>query len=76
MTRGHVSWSNFTDFIEGPCIICGNEVRYLLPADRPTPALLYHATCDPTPVLRQQLKAGPPPPLLPDAYTLKRQKPV
>jgi hypothetical protein len=71
MKRGHVSWSNFTDFVEGPCVVCGNEVRFVLPADRPDPALLYHATCDPMPVLRQQLKSLSVP-ALPSEYTVRK----
>ncbi len=65
MKRRHVSWSNFADVIEGPCVVCQTEVRYLLPADRPDPALLCHPTCDIMPALREKLKAATPPPLPP-----------
>ena len=70
MKRGHVSWSNFTDFIEGPCVVCGVEVRFVLPSDRPDPALLYHATCNVMPVLRERLKSAHPP-VLPAAYIIR-----
>src|SRR5438105_11642741 len=63
MIRRHVSWSNFTDLVEGPCVVCGKEVQYVIPADRPSPVLLYHATCDPMGALRERLKTATPPPL-------------
>ena len=64
--RSRVSWSNFTDVVEGPCVVCGVNVRYVIPSDRPTPAILFHPTCDVMPVLRERLKAATPPPLPPD----------
>lgn len=66
MKRSRVSWSNFTDYVEGPCVVCGGEVHYVIPSDRPNPALLYHSTCDPMPALREKLKAATPPPLPPE----------
>lgn len=63
MNRQHVSWSNFTDSIEGPCAVCGQPVQFLLPADRPSPAFLTHGTCDIMPVLREKVKAARPAPL-------------
>jgi len=63
MKRSHVSWSNFTDQVEGPCVVCGQEVQYVIPADRPDPAILYHATCDPIKALRERLKTAAPQPL-------------
>lgn len=63
MKRSHASWSNFTDVVEGPCAVCGLEVRYVIPADRPDPALLFHPTCDVIPILREKLKTATPPPL-------------
>lgn len=73
MKRGHVSWSNFTDYIEGPCAVCGVEVRFVIPADRPDPSLLYHATCDVMGALREHLKTATPPPL-PIEYTVLKTK--
>jgi hypothetical protein len=70
MKRTHVSWSNFTDRVEGPCVVCGQPVSYVIPADRPDPALLYHATCDPIAVLRARLKTFTPPPL-PASQTIR-----
>jgi len=75
MKRGHVSWSNFTDYIEGPCVVCGVEVHFVIPADRPSPSLLYHATCEVMPVLREHLKTATPPPL-PVEYTVVKAKAV
>jgi hypothetical protein len=49
-------------------------VRFVIPADRPDPALLYHATCDPMAVLRERLKSAPAVPLLPADQTIKGQK--
>ena len=43
--------------------VCGVDVRYVIPNDRPDPALLFHPTCDVMPVLREKLKAATPPPL-------------
>ncbi len=65
MKRSHVSWSNFTDTVEGPCIVCNVEVRYLIPSDRSDPAFLYHPTCNVMPALREKLKAATPSPLPP-----------
>ena len=65
MKRSHVSWSNFTDKVEGPCIVCGVEMYFVLPNDRPDPAFLCHPTCDIMPALREKLKAATPPPLPP-----------
>lgn len=65
MKRYHTSWSNFTDIIEGPCVVCNVEVRFLIPADRPSPSILFHPTCDVMPALREKLKAATPPPLPP-----------
>jgi hypothetical protein len=73
MTRSSTSWSVFVDQVEGPCVVCGVDVRYMLPSDRPTPALLYHATCDPTPFLRAGLKEAAPP-LLPPEFTIHSKK--
>jgi hypothetical protein len=70
MKRERVSWSNFTDRIEGPCVVCGAEVHYLLPSDRSDPALLFHATCDPMGALRERLKSASPP-ALPASYTVR-----
>ncbi len=71
MKRSHVSWSNLTDQVEGPCVVCGQEVHYVIPSDRPDPAILYHATCDPTPVIRERLKTQTPPPPLPANQTIR-----
>lgn len=71
--RTHVTWSNWTDLIEGPCAVCGKEVRYLIPDDRPTPAVLFHSTCNIMPILREKLKTATPA-LLPSAYTIKGSK--
>jgi hypothetical protein len=42
------------------------NVRYVIPDDRPDPAILFHPTCDVMPVLREKLKAATPPPLPPE----------
>ena len=73
MKRTRATWSNFTDTIEGPCVVCGVEVRFVIPNDRPDPALLYHPTCDVMPLLRERLKTVTPPPLPPD-QTIRFQK--
>jgi hypothetical protein len=65
MKRSHVSWSNFTDEIVGPCVVCQGEVQFVIPSDRPDPTILFHPTCDVMPVLREKLKAATPPPLPP-----------
>jgi hypothetical protein len=65
MDRKRVSWSNFTDEIKGPCVVCGVEVHFVIPNDRPSPALLFHPTCDVMPILREKLKASTPPPMPP-----------
>jgi hypothetical protein len=70
MKRTKVGWSNSTDLIEGPCAVCGKEVRYVIPDDRPDPAILYHATCDVMPLLREQLKKATPP-ILPPEYNVR-----
>jgi hypothetical protein len=75
MKRSRASWSNFTDVVEGPCAVCGVEVRYVIPNDRPDPAFLYHSTCDVMPVLREKLKAATPPPLPPEE-TIRFRKPA
>ena len=72
MKRTTIPWSDATDLIEGPCVVCGKEVRYVIPADRPDPALLYHATCDVMPLLRERLKTAPPPPRLASAYLVSK----
>ncbi|OGR93099.1 MAG: hypothetical protein A2992_08840 [Elusimicrobia bacterium RIFCSPLOWO2_01_FULL_59_12] len=72
MKRSKVSWSNAVDAVEGPCAVCGKEVRYVIPDDRPDPALLYHATCDVMPLLRERLKKAVPP-ILPLEYTIPRK---
>jgi hypothetical protein len=56
-------------------VICGQTVRFVIPADRQDPALLYHATCDPTPVLRKRLKEIHVP-LLPPEYTVSKPKEI
>jgi len=73
MQRAHVSWSNFTDRVEGPCVVCGKDVDFVIPADRPSPAFLYHATCNPIAVLREKLKTATPP-ALPPSDTIRFQK--
>jgi hypothetical protein len=40
-------------------------VHFVIPNDRPSPALLFHPTCDVMPILREKLKAATPPPLPP-----------
>jgi hypothetical protein len=49
------------------------EVRYVIPADRPDPAILYHSTCNVMPKLRELLQKAAPPPLAPE-YTIKGAK--
>jgi len=66
MKRTRASWSNFTDVIEGPCVVCGVQVQYVIPNDRPDPALLYHPTCDVMPILRERLKSATPPAMAAD----------
>ena len=73
MKRSHVSWSNFTDRVEGACVVCGKDVDFVLPADRPSPVLLYHATCNPIQALRTSLKASTPPPPLAAKDTIRFQ---
>src|SRR5438045_1925088 len=75
MKRSRVSWSNAVDLVEGPCAVCGKEVQYLIPSDRPDPAMLYHATCDMMPLLREQLKKASPPRLAPE-YTVRKPTPA
>ncbi len=70
MNRTHVSWSNFTDEVAGPCLVCGAEVRFVIPADRPSPAMLYHSTCDISAALRSSLKTATPP-ALPGSDTIR-----
>ena len=75
MKRSRVSWSNSVDLIEGACVVCGKEVRFVIPDDRPNPSLLYHPTCDMMPAVRAILKTATPPPPLPIEYTVPRAKP-
>lgn len=75
MKRSKVSWSNDVDEISGPCVVCGKEVHFVLPSDRPSPSLLYHPTCDMMPAIREQLKKANPPPL-PVEYTVPKAKPA
>jgi hypothetical protein len=72
MKRTRVSWSNMVDQIEGPCVVCGQQVYFVLPADRPDPAILFHPTCDVMPKLREQLKSAKPP-VLPPEYVIPRR---
>ena len=65
MNRQHSSWSNFTDVVEGPCVVCNQEVHFVIPADREDPTILYHATCDPIGVIRVNLKTKTVPPMNP-----------
>lgn len=76
MKRTRVTWSNDVDQIEGPCIVCGKEVRFVIPSDRPDPSLLYHSTCDMMPMIREHLKTATPPPLMPSEYVISKPKPV
>ena len=73
MTRTPASWSPFVDLVEGPCVVCAQTVRFVIPKDRSDPALIHHATCNPMTILRSQLKDVKPPPL-PDDQTIKGQK--
>jgi hypothetical protein len=76
MKRSKVSWSESVDLIEGPCAVCGKEVRFVVPFDRPDPKLLYHSTCDMMPLIREQLKTATPP-LMPEQNIIKKApKPV
>jgi hypothetical protein len=75
MKRTRVSWSDAVDQIEGPCVVCGKDVQYLMPVDRPDPALLFHSTCDVMPVLREKLKTATPP-LMPEQNIVVKPKPV
>ena len=72
MKRSKVSWSNSVDRIEGPCVVCGKEVYFVIPDDRPDPVLLYHSTCDMMPAIRERLKTATPPPL-PSEYVIPRR---
>ncbi len=63
MKREKTSWSNLADVVVGPCAVCGQEVRYVIPSDRPDPAFLNHSTCDILPLLRVKIKTANPPPL-------------
>ncbi len=72
MKRSKVSWSNSVDVIEGPCVVCGKEVHFVVPDDRPSPALLYHPTCDMMPAIREHLKKATPPPM-PAANVIPRK---
>ncbi len=69
MKRTHSSWSNSTDIVEGPCVVCQQPVRYVIPFDRPDPVLLAHPTCDVMPALREKLRSVNPP-VLPGEFTL------
>lgn len=73
MNRKPVSWSLEVSEVEGPCVVCGGNVHYFVGINTPTPAMLYHATCDPTPILRANLKTANPP-LLPPEYTIHHKK--
>ena len=75
MKRTQVNWSNGVDLVEGPCAVCQKEVQYVIPSDRPDPAILYHATCDVMPLLREQLKKATPPPL-PSEYVISKPTPA
>ena len=75
MKRSKVSWSNSVDQIEGPCAVCQKDVQYVIPSDRPDPAILYHSTCDVMPLLREQLKKATPP-LLPSEYVISKPAPA
>jgi hypothetical protein len=75
LTRTKVDWSNSTDLIVGPCAVCGKEVRFVIPDDRPSPSILYHSTCDVMPLLREQLKKASPP-LMPAEHVISKPKPA
>src|SRR5258708_2398789 len=72
MKRTKVTWSNDVDRIEGPCVVCGKEVVFVIPSDRPNQSLLYHATCDMMPKIREQLKKATPP-RLSSEYVIPRK---
>jgi hypothetical protein len=74
--RDRVSWSRYAETIEGPCVVCGGQVNFVIPADRPSPAILYHSTCDVTPALRTKLKALEPSKPLPPEMTIRRAPPA
>jgi hypothetical protein len=76
MKRSKVSWSEAVDLIEGPCAVCGKDVRYLVPSDRPNPVLLYHSTCDMMPLIREKLKTAAPPPLMPAQHVISKPRPA
>ena len=76
MKRTRSDYSNFVDVIEGPCVVCGKDVRFVVPADRPNPVLLYHPTCEMTPKIREHLKTVPPPPLMPAKNVIVKVKPA
>ena len=73
MKRIAVSWSNSVDEVTGPCVVCGGEIHLVLGVGTPSPALLYHATCDPISALRANLKSVAPP-LLPPEFTIHHKK--
>jgi hypothetical protein len=75
MKRTKVSWSNDVDQIEGPCAVCGKEVVFVIPSDRPDPSLLYHSTCDMMPLIREQLKNAHPP-LMPASHIIQKIRPT
>jgi hypothetical protein len=75
MKRSKVSWSNDVDEVEGPCAVCGKEVRFVIPSDRPDPSLLYHSTCDMMPLIREQLKTAHPP-LMPAQNIIQKVRPA
>mgnify|MGYP001614916029 CR=1 FL=1 len=75
MKRSKVDWSNAVDVIEGPCVVCGKEVRFLVPDDRKDPVLLYHSTCDMMPQIREHLKTAHPP-LMPAEHVISKPKPA
>jgi len=70
MKRTSSSWSNATDIVEGPCVVCQQPVKFVLPFDRKDPAFLAHPTCDVMPLLREKLKSVNPP-VLPGEFTLR-----
>jgi hypothetical protein len=76
MKRSRSDYSNFVDVIEGPCVVCGKEVRFVIPADRPDPVLLYHPTCEMMPKIREHLQTVPPPPLMPAKNVIVKAKPA
>jgi hypothetical protein len=75
MKRARVAWSNWVDSIEGPCVVCGKDVYFVVPSSRPDPAILYHITCDVMPKLREQLLKAKPP-LMPSQYVISKPKPA